>query len=76
MEIRDEARKVASAVKARIENSLMSTDFTDILIDGERVSGRIFNENIRSKQLQAGGPESWDFEFQVRFEVKTTKVYN
>jgi len=76
MEDRSQARLIASAVKSRIEKSLMATDFGDILIDGERVTGRIFNENIRSKLLQKGGSDSWDFEFQVRFEVNTTKVYN
>ena len=75
-EDRSEARRIASLVKSRIEKSLMSTDFGDLLVDGERVTGRIFNKNIRSKMLQSGGPpDAWDFEFVVRFEVNTTKVY-
>jgi len=76
MEERADARKIASAVKMRIENSLLDTEFSDILIDGEQVSGQIFNKNLRSKTLQSGGPESWDFELRFRFEVNTTKVYN
>jgi hypothetical protein len=76
MENRANARLIASAIKSRVEKSLMSTDFGDLLIDGEMVTGRIFNKNIRSKIIQSGGPDSWDFEFQVRFEVNTTKVYN
>jgi hypothetical protein len=75
-EQRADALKIASVIKARIEKSLMGTDFGDILIDGEHVSGRIFNKNIHSKTLQNGGPESWDFEIHIRFEVKTTKVYS
>jgi hypothetical protein len=74
-EDRSSARMIASAIKSRIENSLIKIDFSGIEKNSERVSGRIFSENIRSKILQSGGPESWDYEFQVRFEVKTTKVY-
>jgi hypothetical protein len=76
MENRVAARKIASAVKARLEASLMKVDFGDLMVGGERVTGRVFNENIRSKLLQAGGPDNWDFELQTRFEVKTTKVYS
>jgi len=76
MEERSEARLIASVVKSRIEKSLMATDFSDLSLDGEQVTGRIFNKNLRSKLLQSGGPESWDFEFQVRFEINTTKVYS
>ena len=75
-EDRSEARRIASLVKNRIEKSLINTDFGDLYVDGERVTGRIFNENIRSKMLQSGGPpDAWDFEFLVRFEVNTTKRY-
>lgn len=74
-EQREPARKIASLIKSRVEASLMGTDFSDINIDGEHVSGRIFNKDIRSKMLQNGGPDSWDFELHIRFEVKTTKRY-
>ena len=75
MEDRDAARRIASAIKARVEQSLMDTNFSGIRIGGEYVSAPIFNKNIRSKLLQAGGPESWDFVLHIRFEVKTSKVY-
>lgn len=75
-ENRADARKIASLVRSRIEKSLMAVDFSGLVYDNEQVSGKIFNENIRSKLYQSGGPESWDFELQTRFEIKTTKVYN
>ena len=75
MEVRKDARMIASAVKSRIEKSLMKVSFNGLEVDGEFVAAPIFNKNIRSKILQSGGPESWDFVFHTRFEVKTSKTY-
>lgn len=68
------ARSIASAVRERIEQTLLTTSFTGVTSNGEYVSRGIFSDSIKGEQIQAGGPpDAFDFHIKIRFEVLTTK---
>jgi len=68
------ARSIASTVRERIEQTLLTTSFTGVNSNGEFVSRGIFSDNLKGEQIQAGGPpDAFDFHIKIRFEVLTTK---
>lgn len=74
MEDLDAARKIASTVRSRIENSLLRISFDGLTYEGERVSKTIMGSDMKSEVFQSGGPPtSYDFFVKIRFELLTTK---
>lgn len=68
-----ESRAIASKVRSRIEQTLLSFKGTGISEDGEVVSRGIFGDNVRGEMVQAGGPpDAYDYHIKVRFELQTT----
>jgi hypothetical protein len=67
-----EARRIAAAVRTRIERTLMGMDFSSVLYESEYVSRGVFSTQIFGEILQAGGPDAYDFHIKVRFEVLST----
>lgn len=68
----DDSRMIASTVRTRIEHTLPTIDFSDIGNAEEYVARRIISRNLRSEMLQAGGPQSYDYHFKIRFDLLTT----
>jgi len=67
------ANDIASTVRSRIEQALLSCKFTNVLADsGEYVSRGVFASSLRGDMLQSGGPGAYDFHIKVRFELLTT----
>lgn len=72
----DDARRIASTVRSRIEHTLPTIDFSSVSYDGETVTRRIITPDIESEMYQSGGPpDSYDFFIKVRFDVLTTSIY-
>lgn len=69
----ENARRIASTVRSRVEHELRRVNFSAINCEGEYVSMPIYN--TQSEAIQMGGPaDSWDFYFKVRVALKTTKL--
>ncbi len=71
----ENARRVASTVRSRVEKSILGMLFTGVESDGETVVMGPFSDTILSEMVQAGGPpDAYDFFIKVRFEVLTTQL--
>jgi hypothetical protein len=69
----DNARRIASTVRSRIEYTLLGISFSGIMENGEYVSRPVISEEMTNEMLQAGGPpDSYDFLIKVRFSLLTT----
>lgn len=72
-ESKDEARRIATAVKARIERTLLDMSFAGILDSREYVSRPVIYDTMKSEMVQSGGPpDAYDFFIKVRFDVQTS----
>ena len=67
-----EARRIAAAVRTRIERTLIGIDFSDLLYEGEYIARGVFSNNLYGEMLQAGGPDAYDFHIKVRFDCLST----
>ncbi len=71
----ENARRVASTIRSRVEKSVMGMRFARVESDGETVTMGPFSDQLFSEMLQAGGPpDAYDFFIKVRFEVLTTQL--
>ncbi len=71
----ENARRIASTVRSRVEKSIMQMRFAGVESDGEYVAMGPFSDDLNSEMLQAGGPpDAYDFFIKVRFEVLTTQL--
>jgi hypothetical protein len=71
----ENARRVASTIRSRVEKSIMGMRFAGVESDGETVTMGAFADSLLSEMLQAGGPpDAYDFFIKVRFEVLTTQL--
>ena len=71
----ENARRVASTVRSRVEKSVMSMRFAGVESEGETVVMGPFSEDLISEMLQAGGPpDAYDFFIKLKFEVLTTQI--
>jgi hypothetical protein len=71
----ENARRIASTVRSRVEKSIMGMRFTGVESDGEMVTMGAFADSLLSEMLQAGGPpDAYDFFIKVKFEVLTTQL--
>jgi len=73
-ETKDVAREIASTLRTRLEDTLLSMDYTDVeATNGEYVSRKAVAKSMKSEMIQAGGPpNSFDYHIKVRFDVLTT----
>ena len=70
----DEARKIAGAVKSRLEALLLGLSF-DLSVENEHVSRGAYGSSFYSKVRQSGGPpDAYQFFIKIRFEVLTTRT--
>lgn len=71
----ENARRIASTVRSRVEKSIMQMRFADVGSDGEMVTMGPFSDDLLSEMVQAGGPpDAYDFFIKVKFEVLTTQL--
>lgn len=71
----ENARRIASTVRSRVEKSVMMMRFAGVESDGETVVMGPFSEDLISEMLQAGGPpDAYDFFIKLKFEVLTTQL--
>lgn len=71
----ENARRIASTVRSRVEKSILTMKFAGVESDGETVVMGPFSDDLNSEMLQAGGPpDAYDFFIKVRFEVLTTQL--
>jgi hypothetical protein len=70
----DAARNIASTVRDRCEETLLSIPFVGIVSGNEYVSRGILSDEFGGEMLQAGGPEAYDYHIKVRFSVLTTRT--
>lgn len=71
----ENARRIASTVRSRVEKSVMGMRFTGVESEGETVAMGPFSEDLVSEMLQAGGPpDAYDFFIKLKFEVLTTQL--
>lgn len=73
----DAARVIASTVRQRIENALLSTSWGGVFDaeSSEFVSRGVLGTSLRAEMIQAGGPpDAYDYHIKVRFEVQTSVV--
>ncbi|MBN1452159.1 MAG: hypothetical protein JW963_14170 [Anaerolineales bacterium] len=70
----DNARRIASTVRSRVEKSILQMRFAGVASEGEMVVMGPFSDDLNSEMLQAGGPpDAYDFFIKIRFEVLTTQ---
>ena len=69
-----EARAIASTVRDRLERALLKTSFKDVTAEKEYVSRGVLSQNLKSRMLQNGGPDAYDFQILIKFEVLTTRT--
>lgn len=66
-------RQIVSALRKRIEKTLLNLSFGEIEEDGEFVSKGVFSDQIKGEMVQAGGPpDAFDYYIKIRFQVETT----
>lgn len=71
----ENARRIASTIRSRVEKSILSMRFAGIESEGEQVVLGPLSENIFAEMLQAGGPpDAYDFFIKIRFEVLSTQL--
>ena len=71
----ENARRVASTVRSRVEKSVLGMRFAGVERDGEVVVLGPLSEDLISEMLQAGGPpDAYDFFIKLKFEVLTTQL--
>jgi hypothetical protein len=71
----ENARRIASTVRSRVEKSIMRMRFAGVESDGEMVTLGPFSDDLQAEMLQAGGPpDAYDFFIKVRFQVLTYQM--
>jgi hypothetical protein len=71
----ENARRVASTVRSRVERSIMRMKFQDVQSGGETVVMGPLGDALLSEMLQAGGPpDAYDFFIKVKFEILTSQL--
>jgi hypothetical protein len=71
----ENARRVASTVRSRVEKSILGMRFANVASQGEFVTMGPLSDSLISEMLQAGGPpDAYDFFIKVKFEVLTTQL--
>jgi hypothetical protein len=71
----EESRKVAGALKNRLESILLGLSFAGVQTDYEYVSRGAFGSGFYSRVRQSGGPpDAYQFFIKIRFEVLTTRT--
>lgn len=69
------ARRIAGALKTRLEDILLTTSFSGIQVGGEYVSRGAIGYGIFSTLRQGGGPpDAYQFKLKIRFEVLTSRT--
>ena len=69
------SRRIAGAIKNRLEDILLGISFFEVNVENEYVSRGILGTGIQSKMRQGGGPpDAYQFNLQIRFEVLTTRT--
>jgi hypothetical protein len=67
----DNARRIASTVRSRIERTLLGLRFGGLSDGAETVVRGVLSENLRATSIQSGGPGAYDHHIKIRFEVLT-----
>jgi hypothetical protein len=68
-------RQIVSAVRDRIENTLLACSFASIRVGTEYVSRGVLSQGLKGRMLQRGGPpDAYDYQILIHFEVLTTKT--
>lgn len=70
----NEASRIASTLKARIEETLLLLDWTGVVSGTERAIG-VLEGQIYSLTAQSGGPGEYDWSGKFLFEVQTRNTY-
>jgi len=74
-EVEDEARRIASAVRGRIERILKKMSFNGVRTEDEYVARGVLSTDLRCEMMQAGGPpDAFDYVIKVHFSVLTTQT--
>ncbi len=70
----DTARAITSAVRDRVERTILRLSFAGIATVDEFVARGAASTDIQSETLQAGGPpDAYDYHFKIRFSILTTR---
>ena len=70
----DNANRIASTIRSRVEKSIMQMGFVGVADSNESVTMGPFAETLKGEMVQAGGPpDAYDFFIKVRFEILTTQ---
>lgn len=71
----DEARRISSTVRSRMETLLKKMSFKDVKVADEYVARGILSTDLRSEMMQAGGPpDAFDYIIKFHFSVLTTQT--
>jgi hypothetical protein len=71
----DTARRIAGALKVKIEDILLKMSFSGIAVDDEYVSRGVIGYGLQSTMRQGGGPpDAYQFKLKMRFEVLTSRT--
>jgi hypothetical protein len=74
-ETEDEARRIASAVRSRIETILKKMSFKGVQTADEYVARGVLSTDLSGEMMQAGGPpDAFDYIIKVHFSVLTTQT--
>ena len=69
------AQSIASTVKERLEEAILSDPFSNIVDGGQYVARGPFADTFQSEMIQSGGPpDSYDYFIKVRFDVWTSNT--
>ena len=70
-----DARRIAFAVRGRIESTLKKLSFSSVRTDDEYVARGALGNELEVEMLQAGGPpDAFDYNIKVHFSVLTTQT--
>ena len=71
----DEARRIASTVRRRIETILKKMSFNGVQTSDEYVARGVLANDLSGEMMQAGGPpDAFDYIIKVHFSVLTTQT--
>lgn len=71
----DASRRIAGAIKNRLEDILLGMSFSGVSVMDEYVSRGIAGFGVQSTMRQGGGPpDAYQFKLKIRFEVLTTRT--
>jgi hypothetical protein len=71
----NEARRIAFAVRGRIENALKKMSFSSVRTEDEYVARGALSQDLSVEMTQSGGPpDAFDYIIKVHFSVLTTQT--